>query len=80
MFYVGQSGKTPEARFRDQKGCKSYCTSCTCRHYVQGKALRLRYDLFSAYNPLDSRREAERTERWLAAQLRRRGYEVTGGH
>jgi hypothetical protein len=80
IFYVGQTNLSPQDRFRQHKGCSSFCTSCTCRHYVKGEALKLRYDLFSTYNPCRSRPEAEEIERWLARKLRARGYEVAGGH
>lgn len=81
VFYVGQSGKTPEARAAEHSSrCKRFCNTCQCRHYVQGSSFKLRYDLFSQYNPIDSRAEAERVERWLARKLRSRGYTVIGGH
>ena len=80
-LYVGQSAKTPEARFREQSAsCKTYCSTCRCRHYVPGKVLRLRRELFEQYNPLPSRQEAERIEKWLFRHLRRRGHRVKGGH
>lgn len=82
LFYVGQSAKTPVERFKEHDGsCKTYCSTCKCRHYVPGKGRhKLRWDLFSAYNPLESRPEAEKIEKWLAARLRRQGYNVVGGH
>ncbi len=84
-LYVGQSGKTPEARLKDQAArCKRYCPTCKCRHYVHtdrgAHRMRLRYDLFSHYNPVRTRAEAERVERWLARRLTRQGYHVIGGH
>lgn len=80
-FYVGQSGKTPEERAREHaSSCKRFCPSCGCRHYTHSDRVKLRYDLFSQYNPLDTRTEAEKIERWLARKLRQRGYRVMGGH
>lgn len=80
-FYVGQSGKTPEARAREHaSGCKKFCPSCKVRHYSPSGSVKLRYDLFSQYNPVDTRSEAEKIERWLARKLRDRGYHVVGGH
>lgn len=87
-FYVGQSGKSPEARLGDHRAsCKRYCNTCKCRRYMPradsgkgGHAMKLRYDLFSRYNPMDSRREAEAVERWLAVRLKKQGYDVIGGH
>ena len=81
VFYVGQSGKTPAERFREHKSeCTRFCSSCGCKHYIRGKVKRLRYELFEQYNPITSRVEAERIERWLARKLRQRGYRVIGGH
>jgi len=80
VFYVGQSAKTPESRLKEQRSCKTYCSTCKCRHYAQGRGMKLRYDLFAQYNPLMTRPEAERVERWLARHLRKRGYRVMGGH
>jgi hypothetical protein len=81
LLYVGQSGKTPEARLEDHRaGCKRYCSSCACRHYVGGRRMRLRYDLFAHVRPVRTRREAEVLEKRLARSLRRRGYHVIGGH
>jgi hypothetical protein len=80
IFYVGQSGKLPEARALEHgAGCKRFCSACGCRHYVHG-TVKLRYDLFAQYNPVDTRAEAERVERWLARKLLSRGYHVIGGH
>jgi hypothetical protein len=79
-MYVGQSAKTPAQRFEEHKGCKTYCKSCKCRHYVPGHLHKLRYDLFASYNPMHSRPEAEKIEKWLARKLRSRGYRVVGGH
>jgi len=80
-FYVGQSGKTPEARAREHaSGCKKFCPSCKVRHYSPSGSVRLRRDLFSRYNPVDTRPEAERIERQLARKLRVQGYHVVGGH
>lgn len=84
VLYVGQSGKTPEARLRDHESRdKTYCPRCRPRHYVPraaGKRLRLRYDLFQHLPVTSSRVQAERSERKLAAQLRDLGFTVIGGH
>jgi hypothetical protein len=81
-MYVGQSGKTPEARLRDHRAkAKTYCARCAPRHYVpRGSGLRLRYDLFSEYNPISSRPRAEAVERQLARRLQGMGFTVIGGH
>ena len=81
ILYVGQSGKTPEERLRQHKArCVRYCDSCMCKHYIHGDVIGLRHELFSQYNPLYSRPEAEEVERWLARKLKRAGYTVRGGH
>lgn len=82
-LYVGQSGKTPELRLKEHRArCKRYCSTCRCRSYTGPAAhgLKLRYDLFSRYNPVDTRAEAETIERWLARRLTQQGYDVIGGH
>ena len=80
-FYVGQSGKTPEARAKEHaSACKLYCRSCECRHYTPAGKVRLRRDLFAMYNPVSTRAEAEKIERELARKLRAQGLNVLGGH
>jgi hypothetical protein len=81
VFYVGQTQHTPEVRLAQHKKGKKYCVSCKSKHYVPRNAgMRLRHELFSRYNPLGSRLEAERVEKWLASRLRKQGYRVLGGH
>jgi hypothetical protein len=86
VFYVGQTQHTPEKRLAQHQKGKKYCSPCKSRHYVPRAAgagpssMKLRYELFSRYNPLWSREEAERIESWLAARLRRQGHRVLGGH
>lgn len=80
VFYVGQTQHTPEKRLAQHRKGKKFCGSCRSRHYVPGSSMRLRHELFARYNPLWSREEAERIERWLAERLRRQGYRVLGGH
>lgn len=79
IFYVGQSALRPEERLSQHSEGKRYCDSCITKFHVHGKKLKLRWDLFSQYNPLLSRDQAERVERWLAKKLRARGYNVRGG-
>lgn len=81
ILYVGQSGKTPAQRLKQHKAvCTRYCATCECKHYIHGRVIGLRRDLYEQYNPLPNRPEAERVERLLAGKLRRRGYTVKGGH
>lgn len=79
IFYVGQSGLRPEERLSQHEEGKRYCDSCVKKFHVHGKKLKLRWDLFSSYNPLLSRSQAERVERWLYKKLKARGYNVRGG-
>jgi len=80
VYYVGQSGKTPEERLIEHQRGHRYCRGCTERHYVRGDRMRLRHELFARYNPMTERDRAEAVEKWLASRLRKRGYEVVGGH
>lgn len=79
IYYVGQSALKPEERLSQHEEGKRYCSTCVKKFHVHGKKLRLRWELFSQYNPLTSRVQAERVERWLAKKLKARGYNVRGG-
>jgi hypothetical protein len=72
--YVGQSVRPPRERFEQHK--RGYRASRVVKKH--GRWLRSR--LFEKYNPLLSRRDAERSERELASRLRKKGYTVYGGH
>jgi hypothetical protein len=72
--YVGQSVRPPRERFEQHK--RGYRASRVVEKH--GRWLRSR--LFEMYNPLPSRRAAERAERELASRLRKKGYTVYGGH
>lgn len=70
-FYVGQTGKTPEKRFKEHKtGHLSYSHG----------GIMLRKDLYAKMNPLYSRTDAEKMEKVVARTLRKRGLKVKGGH
>lgn len=71
-FYVGQTGKKPEQRFKEHK--KGHHFS-----YAKGAKL-LRKDLTRKVPPLYTRKQAERAEKAIARTLRKRGLRVTGGH
>lgn len=71
-FYVGQTGKKPEQRFKEHKAGRHYA-------YAKGAKL-LRKDLTKHVPPLYTRKQAERAERIIARTLRKRGLSVTGGH
>jgi hypothetical protein len=72
--YVGQSVHTPDERFRQHKA--GYKAS----RKVQRHGRWLRRKLYEQYNPIATREEAEKMERWLAEYLRERGFTVFGGH
>jgi predicted GIY-YIG superfamily endonuclease len=69
-FYIGQSCHPPEARFWQHKsGYKG-------NRFVKEFGLGLCPGLYKKYNPIDTRKEAERIETWLAESLRRKGHGV----
>lgn len=72
QFYVGQTGKKPEMRFKEHK--KGHHFS-----YAKGAKL-LRKDLTRKLPPLFTRTQAEKAERLIARTLRKRGLKVIGGH
>jgi len=72
-FYVGSSTRTPDERFDQHKqGYKS-------NRYARKFGLKLRPDLFEAYNPIPSRSDALELEEYLANRLRSRGHGVWQG-
>lgn len=73
--YVGQSYLTPEER--RQQHIHGPHKARSIRHCKIGK---LRPDLYEQYNPIATRKEAERMEAWLAEDLMQRGFLVEGGH
>jgi hypothetical protein len=72
-YYVGMTGLTPEQRFENHKnGVKS---ARVVRKYGE----RLVPRLYAHLNPMPFRKAAE-MEVLLADSLRKRGYQVFGGH
>lgn len=72
-LYVGMTGLTPEERFKKhKKGIKDST-------FVRNHGKHLIQKLYEHLNPM-SYEEAVRMEKRLAANLRRQGYTVTGGH
>lgn len=68
--YVGQTSKKPEDRFSQHKaGMRS-------ASLVRQHGVRLRPRLYEKFNPLPSRIKAESKEKWLAENLRKKGYGV----
>jgi len=72
-FYVGSTFRTPDVRFDQHKeGYKS-------NQFAHKFGLKLRPDLFEAYNPIPSRKDAEELEVYLADRLRGKGHGVWQG-
>ena len=72
-YYVGMTGLTPEKRFENHKnGVKA---ASVVRKYGE----RLVPRLYAHLNPMPFRKAAE-MEGLLADSLRKRGYQVFGGH
>lgn len=72
-YYVGMTGLTPEARFANHKAGRR------ASRVVRRFGVRLVPRLYSHLNPMPYRRAVE-MEQWLADSLRKRGYQVYGGH
>jgi hypothetical protein len=72
-YYVGMTGLAPEVRFRNHKqGIKA-------ARVVKRFGERLVPRLYAHLNPMPYEK-AQAMEVFLADSLRRRGYEVFGGH
>lgn len=72
-LYVGMTGLNPQERFANHKaGVKA-------ARVVQKYGIRLLPELFEFLNPMPFE-AAARMEQDLAADLRRQGYTVAGGH
>ncbi len=68
--YVGQSSRKPKIRFEQHKeGYKS-------NNYAKIYGLRLRPELYEKYNPIPTRKDAEKIEKMLSLELRKRGIGV----
>jgi predicted GIY-YIG superfamily endonuclease len=72
-YYVGMTGLTPEERFRNHK------TGRKAARVVKKYGERLVPKLYSHLNPM-TYLKAKRMELALADSLRKRGYQVFGGH
>ena len=72
-YYVGMTGLTPEERFRNHKSGRK------AARVVKRFCERLVPRLYAHLNPM-SYENAKAVEVWLADSLRKRGYEVFGGH
>ena len=68
--YVGQSSRKPALRFEQHK--EGYKSSSYAKIY----GLKLRPDLYEKYNPIPTRKDAEKIEEMLGKDLREKGYGV----
>ena len=69
-FYVGQSAKSPEVRFKQHKnGYKA-------NRYAKKYGLKLVPQLYEKYNPIPTRKDAEELEEYVAQKLRKQGFGV----
>lgn len=72
-YYVGMTGLSPEQRFANHKaGVKA-------ARVVKKHGVRLVPKLYAHLNPMPYRK-AQEMEALLADSLRKRGYQVFGGH
>jgi predicted GIY-YIG superfamily endonuclease len=69
-FYVGQTTHDPETRFKQHK--KGYKANSFAKKY----GLRLEPRIYSRFNPIANRKEAEKIEQWIALKLREKGHGV----
>ena len=72
-YYVGMTGLTPEERFQNHK------SGHKAARLVKRFGERLVPRLYAHLNPM-SYEKAKTMEGWLAESLRKRGYQVFGGH
>ena len=68
--YVGQSSRKPALRFEQHK--EGYKSSSYAKIY----GLKLRPDLYEKYNPIPTRKDAEKIEEMVGKDLRKKGYGV----
>ena len=68
--YVGQTTRKPSLRFEQHKeGYKS-------NKYAKYYGLKLRPDFYEKYNPIPTRKDAEKIEEMLGEELRNQGFGV----
>lgn len=72
-YYVGMTGLSPEERFANHKAGRK------AARVVRKFGERLVPRLYAHLNPMTYRR-AKEMEQFLAESLRKRGYQVFGGH
>ena len=69
-FYVGQTIRDPQTRFKQHKqGYKS-------NRFAKRYGLRLVPQIYSKFNPISKRKDAEYLEEWITEKLREKGHGV----
>jgi len=69
-FYVGQTTHDPFTRFKQHKD--GYKANSFAKKYGLGLVPKI----FSHFNPIASRKDAEKVEQWVALKLRTKGHGV----
>ena len=69
-YYVGQTIHDPNTRFKQHK------TGYKANRFAKKYGVRLEPRIFSKFNPIAKRKEAEFIEQWIADKLREKGHGV----
>jgi len=69
-YYVGQTMHDPNTRFKQHK------TGYKANRFVKKYGIRLEPRIFSKFNPIAKREEAEYIEQWISEKLREKGHGV----
>ena len=69
-YYAGQTIHDPETRFQQHK--EGYKANRFAKKY----GIRLEPRIFSKFNPIKNRKDAEFLEKWIADKLREKGHGV----
>jgi len=69
-YYVGQTIHDPVTRFKQHK------SGYKANRFAKKYGLRLEPRIFSKFNPIARRKEAEYLEKWIAEKLREKGHGV----
>jgi predicted GIY-YIG superfamily endonuclease len=69
-YYVGQTTHEPITRFKQHK------SGYKANNYAKRYGTRLEPRIYSRFNPIANRKEAEYIEQWIAEKLREKGHGV----
>ena len=69
-YYVGQTVHDPETRFKQHK------TGYKSNRFAKRYGIRLEPRIYSKFNPIKNRKEAEFLEEWISEKLREKGHGV----